>query len=323
MTLHELLEKISFDELLPHLLRYDKRLRGVASFKTHYDILRHLSPIDDEDFDLEVEFRTDENDGIIRPNRFDGFGLEENKWPISLAKSLVLDGYTSESFPAIAAACIWHTSFYGFNEENLQKTRERFSWSGDDPTPARVRQLFGPYLPSYKKMLAQPSFHADISEYIKRGMRRRTSSDYPYKRRKEKRLVIRSEYKRRISMTGSFLEDLLYHPPLQTAPPSEETMRRLLCANRFAQNAYQSYTWDGIKRLEYLQELNDKYLAFYNDQHPHALLCMSASEEHPVTETEREWMESIARTASGDTQCFLKTDNRLGVELKLNVAFYE
>ena len=45
MTLHELLEKVSFDELLPHLLRYDKRLRGVAAFKTHYDILRHLSPI--------------------------------------------------------------------------------------------------------------------------------------------------------------------------------------------------------------------------------------------------------------------------------------
>ena len=57
MTLHELLHKVSFDEIAPFLSKSYAEGRPLAWFKVHYDYLRHLvpSPKCENDYNIYVE----------------------------------------------------------------------------------------------------------------------------------------------------------------------------------------------------------------------------------------------------------------------------
>lgn len=176
MTYKELLESLSFDEILPYLTEEQ------ASYKLHYDMLLQLEP-SGNDSEAEVSvfpcaFRDDE---CPRRNKcqhgeidfcektgqvgITAFDLEID-WEDALACELVIDPAVTAPPAKIAAACLFHSSFYGYFPESMPKTGDRnelINWflneiSPDDGDPGDLssmlygsKKIVPTYYPSFAR----------------------------------------------------------------------------------------------------------------------------------------------------------------------------
>lgn len=111
MTLKELLDSLSFDEIAPYLIRHytcDYAPGDLVPYKQHFDYLRSLTPTNRELI---------ENKKVrisLGKHKLNAYPLEGDDWEDSLAKELVLDKDVKASHAEIAACCLWHTSFWGY-----------------------------------------------------------------------------------------------------------------------------------------------------------------------------------------------------------------
>ena len=117
MTYKELLDSVSFDEIVPFIERYHG-WNALAWYKVHYDYLRHLTPEQGEITTATVS--NGEPDESWPEPHLDSFPLEGDLWEHSLAKELIIEPDVKASLAEIAMCCLWHTSFYGFTEEDVR-----------------------------------------------------------------------------------------------------------------------------------------------------------------------------------------------------------
>ncbi len=123
MTFKELLDSVSFDEVERQIRRMYLDSGNIGWYRMHFDMLRLLTPKHDDDANDKVcHIIMEEWDDGIGPH-LDAYPMEGDLWEYSLAKEIVIAPDVKATNEEIAACCLWHTSFYGFTEEDL---RERF-----------------------------------------------------------------------------------------------------------------------------------------------------------------------------------------------------
>jgi len=326
MTYHELLHSVTFDEIIPFLEKKNGGAVSLALYKTHYDMLRLLTPRRNEDDNKTATITNAKLDYDWEEPHLEAFPMEGDLWEVSLAKELIIAPDVKASLGEIAACCLWHTSFYGFTEEQIHETFEKFDYYNQDLLDpdivrikaAKVRQKIeaaGGRLPYKNEMLKIPSFRQEMNRHFPKAYCKR-------KRRKIARRKTNRLYNERVLNVGEFVAACI--PALSERESiTIKDLRKLFYANHFAHYSYQTYTGNAAQRGACMSELIEKYDAFYSKPRANAMILITVSSEHPFSESDRQIAELIKRLCSGQTAFLIKYDDCLGEELQLDVAFYE
>ena len=203
MTFKELLNSVTFDEVVPCLLQMHPDAEGnLKWYKIHFDMLRLMIPKYDDDANSDVCNITMEkwrNGKMI----LDAHPMEGDLWEHSLTKEIILAPDVKATNAEIAACCLWHTSFYGFVEKQAQECL-RFDeddldikdrWDDSIYNKAKAMRYFsiirrnGGHVPTMK----------ELSSSKKRELVRRAKEDFWYSSREmntiKKKRMVRREFR--------------------------------------------------------------------------------------------------------------------------------
>jgi len=267
MTLKQLLDSLTFDEIAPFIDLEDGK-NTLAPFKQHFDYLRHLTPMDAARGEVSVGYWKDpdiEEDDNSEHSLFAG-SLEGDSWESCLAKEIVLDEDVTASDAEVAACCLWHTSFYGFLPEELAETFNR--WHEGKGKSKYYIKKFSDILPTRRQMQSVPSFHQSVRRKMKFHKKHRTVQeirefrdlfDKDYRKwRYWKRVQINSEYSKRIKINAEFIETVLESGTDATPPPPRIEFKKLFLANHVSIHRCDTLAYGAAGRLDYLRELIEK-----------------------------------------------------------------
>ena len=172
MTYKELLDSVSFDEIVPFIERYHG-WNALALYKVHYDYLRHLTPKQGEETTATVS--NGEPDESWPEPHLSAFPLEGDYWEHSLAKELIIEPDVKASLAEIAMCCLWHTSFYGFTEDQVDDRFESLDFYAEDTLDSDITRLRAKRIiravegkiPSVKEYMKIPAFRNKIRSKCK------------------------------------------------------------------------------------------------------------------------------------------------------------
>lgn len=308
MTYKELLNSVSFDEIVPYIEKYHGGKGCLALYKIHYDMLCHLTPNPEDAYYKTATVSHGEQDEDWPEPHLTVHPIEGQKWEGALTMELIIEPDVTEPLAEIAACCLWHTSFYGFTEE---QTKAKFdSWErhiSDEEYQCQQAQKWvkivndaGGFVPTEKELMAVPSFRDKIQ----------VSKD-----------SIMQEYWKRISMIAEFVANNLPDETDIINLPIED-LCKLFFANHYIEYDYNSYSADESVRADYLKELITSYEAFAHGTLDNAVIVLSASKQYPLIMEETSLATYIAEMCTGESHFIYKVDDTLGRELRLNVAFY-
>ena len=324
MTLKELLDSLSFDEIAPYLIRhytYDYAPGDLVPYKLHFDYLRHLTPTNPELI---------ENKKVrisLGKYKLNAYPLEGDDWEDSLTKELVLDNDVKASYAEIAACCLWHTSFWGYLPYQRAETIKKIVT--DDIRMIRTakfyKRKFAEIIPSKREMMLIPSFRNKIRSDMKstRNYHRNKKIQKDKKLKSQwkrcwrhwKRCLINYEYNKRIKYCSPFIEYI--------SKERNDAYRygMLYRANHVSILRLESYAFDAYKRFDYIKELVDKYGAMNGiTRYTNCIICVCFSSAHPL----HEQLEICHLFADLLPKMFChRLDNALGKEIRIDVAYYE
>ena len=308
MTYKELLDSVSFDEIVPYIEKYPGGKGCLALYKIHYDMLCHLTPNPEDAYYKTATVSHGEQDEDWPEPHLTVHPIEGQIWEGALTMDLIIEPDVTESLAEIAACCLWHTSFYGFTEE---QTRAKFeSWNREISEEEFEKQQAkewgkkiieaGGNIPSEDELMKIPSFRVTAKNNTKRKQR---------------------EYWDRIGMIGEFVARNL---PSDTdvVNMTVEDLCKLFYSNHYIEYDYNSYSADESVRADYLKELITSYEAFAHGTLDNAVIVLSASKQYPLIMEETSLATYIAEMCTGESHFIYKVDDTLGRELRLNVAFY-
>ncbi len=308
MTYKELLDSVSFEEIVPYIEKYHGSKGCLALYKIHYDMLRHLTPNPEDSYYKNATVSHGEPDEDWPEPHLTVHHIEGQIWEGALTMELVIEPDVTESLAEVAACCLWHSSFYGFTEEQAKAKVE--SWGRDitdDKYKCQQAQKWvkmikevGGIVPTETELMSIPSFRDKIQ----------ASKD-----------SIMQGYWNRISMIAEFVANNLPSDS-DIVGISVADLCRLFFANQYIEYDYRSYCKDENNRADYLIELIDRYEAFEYGILPNALIVLSTSKKYPLLMEEMKVAEHIAEMSKGVIRFIVKTDDALEQELRMNIAFY-
>ena len=330
MTYKELLDLVSFDKIVPFIERYHG-WNAMALYKIHYDYLRHLIPKLGEETIATVS--NGETDESWPEPHLHAFPLEGDYWEHSLAKELIIEPDVKASMAEIAMCCLWHTSFYGFTEEQVDERFESMGLYAEDMTDRDITRLrakrvistfeaAGGKFPSIKEYMKIPAFRNIIRSkckemrhrrmaLIKAGIRRSSMRSYAHH-------IIRKEYYERIWVASDVVKAMLKSPMTQI-----EDIKPLLLCNHMQSYVYPTMAFDSQKRAEWMKELIEKYEAFNMPPHKNCVVCIGTSSTHPFRVEEASVIECIVSRCSGTNSFYIYTDDKLEKDMRVTTVFYE
>ena len=122
MTFKELLDSVTFEDVEEQLrIMYPEEKVCMGWYKIHFDMLRQLTPKHDDDANDDVCHITMKKNDYGKGFHLDAYPMEGDLWEHSLTKELIIAPDVKATNAELAACCIWHTSFYGFTEEDYEK----------------------------------------------------------------------------------------------------------------------------------------------------------------------------------------------------------
>lgn len=303
----------------------------MAWYKIHYDMLRQLEPHLDEDDEKTATISNAELYYDWEEPHLDAYPMEGDFWETSLAKELIVKEDVNATWAEIAACCLWHTSFYGFTQAQIDKTFENLNFYDAnllDPDITKIRakrakeivESKGIHVPSVKEMLKVPAFKNEIRRRIARV--RRVRSHFSRRNwRGIKRRVIHNKYWERVLDLCEVIKEF----KVEEYAISKETIREAFDANRFETYKYESYTDEGSNRVGWFKELIEKYEAFKRGFYHNAIFCFSVSSEHEPTMEEMNSINEIICLYDNSYTLFwdINYDESLGSRMRMTVISYE
>ena len=303
----------------------------MAWYKVHYDMLRQLEPHLDEDDEKTATISNAELYYDCEEPHLDAYPMEGDFWETSLAKELIVKEDVNATWAEIAACCLWHTSFYGFTQAQIDKTFENLNFYdanllNPDITKIRAKRAKeiveskGIHVPSVKEMLKVPAFKNEIRRRIARARRVRSHFSR-HSWRSLKRRVIHNKYWERVLDLCEVIKEF----KIEEYAISKETIREAFDANRFETYKYESYMDEGSNRVGWFKELIEKYEAFKRGFYHNAIFCFSVSSEHEPTMEEMNSINEIICLYDNSYTLFwdINYDESLGSRMRMTVISYE
>ena len=330
MTYKELLDSVSFDEIVPFIERYHG-WNALALYKVHYDYLRHLTPKQGEETMATVS--NGEPDKSWPEPHLSAYPLEGDCWEHSLAKELIIEPDVKASLAEIAMCCLWHTSFYGFTEEDVADRFENLDYYAEDMLDSDITHLrakrvnraietAGGVIPSIKEYMKVPAFRYKIRSkckafksrrkaLAKAGICRSSMRSYAHQ-------IIRNEYYNRIWVASDIVRAML-----KSSMAHVEDIKPLLLSNHMQSYEYKTLAFDSQKRVEWMKELIEKYEAFNEPPYKNCVVCIGTSSDYPFRMEEASIIECIVSRCSGTNSFYVYTDDKLEQDMRVTTMFYE
>lgn len=265
MTFKELLNSVQFEDVAPHIVRmYPDMENALGWYKIHFDMLRLMQPVFDEDANDKV-CKITMNDYEEGSGQYlDAYSMECDYWEHSLTKELIIAPDVKATNEEIAACCLWHTSFYGFFEKDLEETCIKHRLIRDDSSyKARAMRNFGEIrkrggiIPTIRQLSKSKK-----AELVKRAKKTVWYGETPmnrHKRKKQFRHEFMEHYYKRMIAISDFIVHAM--PALNKAGNhmSVAQLCGLFHSELFGSEEIMSFASHGESGAKYLYDLLSSY----------------------------------------------------------------
>lgn len=292
MKFKELLQKVSFDDIVPKLERLDmnpwnREKQLIPYYKETYDILQHMQA-EETNGQVRFEWERDEEElcgykpYIYIDPREDDF--ESDYWPNNLGKEIVLGKDVELSNEEIAALCLFHITMYGFSPEETKPTEPEPLNSYEEQALA-VREKRWVNYTRIKREENDLVYRPEV--WRMRDMR--MSHRNRMKRMRDHRQDMRIEQLERMGQAERAIERMLS----TTQALSREQLAYLFNTQLIQRDVFQSRAYDRRRRMNYLWEILTKYTAPDDSPYTHTVIVLSTAPDYPLTATEQQMFERI------------------------------
>ena len=333
MTLQEFIKTLEFKKIAEAFKKmYPNDIHMLPFLKCHYDILCHMTPVYDETANAQecrVSFYYDE---IFKKSYFSAFPLEGDSWSTSLCKEIVIDSNVIASNEEIAACCLWHTSFYGYTEEQLTETAKDFSVYRDK-TDLEISQYELDISLSELKRICSETITLPSYGYVKRIVKRRANQTYKGWNRKHINKRIRNRlfrkeflkiaYYQYLNSIARFIIDICTSC---TENITLEEIYKLFYSKRFVAYSYSSYSYGKCDSSEYLKDLLFNYQGFDKDYifSNVTIFLTKPVNNLKLSDKEKDLCQAIYTLCPhGINKTVVKSNDILDKETKIIVGFYD
>ena len=332
MTFKELLNSVTFEEVVPCLLQMHPGAEGnLKWYKIHFDMLRLMTPKYDDDANSDVCNITlrEREDGSSRLN---AYPMEGDYWEHSLTKEIILALDVKATNAEIAACCIWHTSFYGFVREQAQEYL-RFDeddidikdrWDDSIYNKVKAKRYFsiirrnGGHIPTMKELARSKK-----KELIKRSKDMFWCISRKKNKIKKKRMFrkeFRGYYYERMAAISKFIVQAIPALTDERNNMSIGQLCELFQSDLFSPETLTSYADENMNGAKYLCELLE--MEDINTRLDRMVVVLTTGEWHQkLTEDE----QHLCKLLIGDcksSDILLATDPSLGRQVRIDYATF-
>lgn len=282
MTLKELVMKVPFETLLPHLKAYEpERLNNMYAFREAYDILLNMEPAKDFKGEIRVEWSGGEVGG---EDRWINVGpMHDADWEEDLAKEIMVADDVRLSPEELAMHCLWEITYWGFSPKEREEVwQEKFG----------RKKLNNPYEIDLDKLKDSIWRHQTPRRLRSRGQHgeRLTELVFPLKWDKRKN---RSKRKReyRQDKRQVYLEKMAKRENLIRMLTTEgSSFRRrdvefLLHVAYGTQYDYHAVTEDMNSRLDYILKSMTQYQQIDLSKYNNAVVFIQSPADNPIDDS--------------------------------------
>ena len=180
----------------------------------------------------------------------------------------------------------------------------------------------GGKVPSVKEVLKIRSFRSFIRRMCKKTEQSVKKNFKASKRQKNMRSyarhIIMTEYYKRLWRVNDIVLAML-----KSSMSSIDDIEALLFYNHIQPYQYTTRSYDSQKRVEWLNELIEKYKAFSMPSYKNSIVCIGTSSAHPFRMEEASIIECIVSRCSGTNAFYVYTDDKLEQDMRVTTVFYE
>lgn len=208
MILQDYIKSVEFIKVAGAFKKmYPDDFHMLPYLKCHYDILCHTEPVYDENANSQECRISLYYDELVNKTYLSAYPLEGDKWSASLCKEVIIDPEVIATKEEIVACCLWHTSFYGYTEEQLAETAKDFSVYRDK-TELEFSQFELDNSLAELKRIGYENISLPSYEVVKRIVKRRVNHTYNNWKRKHINKRVRNRLFRKEFLKISYYQ---YH----------------------------------------------------------------------------------------------------------------
>jgi len=306
MKLKELLQKVSFDSIIPHIIAWEpEHITQIPYYKEAYDILLHTEAEQTEE-SITVEWVWDEAElGDEKPYTHI-YNCEGDYWATNLGKELVLGDNVVMSNEELAGRCMWSLTFYGY-----RSGKDCFDESPHNRYEIQANKLRNKNTANY---LRKSSENVSIyCLYEKRKCRRNRM-----KRMRDHRQLVRIRELEHMGKVEHAIQRILS----AADAISREQVAYLFDTHLIQEQDPHSRAYDRMRRMDYLWEILTKYTAPDSEPYTHTIAVLSTSPDCPLTDVERSTFNRIIALFAKKTEVLsaVGIKEELGEEAELFIV---
>ncbi len=317
MKLKELLQKVPFDNIVPHIIAFEpKHTTQIPYYKEAYDILLHTEAAETEERIIAEWVRDEEELCGEAPYIFIG-NCEGDYWTTNLGKEIVLGEDVELSDEELAGRCLWSLTFYGCRPGDKYfdgEPRNRYQDEADKLSNKRfdnyARTKNGlspksntPYALSWEEW--------DIYNRRKRHRNR-------MKRMRDHRQDMRIEKLERMAKVERAVQRILS----ATDTIKREQITYLFDTQLIQEQDPHSRVYDRTRRMDYLWEILTKYTTPDDMPYTRTIVVLTTTPDCPLTEAEHAVFGRIVALFAEKTEVLsaVGTKEELGEEAELFIV---
>ena len=333
MILQDYIKSVEFIKVAGAFKKmYPDDFHMLPYLKCHYDILCHTEPVYDENTNSQECRISLYYDELVNKTYLSAYPLEGDKWSASLCKEVIIDPEVIATKEEIVACCLWHTSFYGYTEEQLAETAKDFSVYRDK-TELEFSQFELDNSLAELKRIGYENISLPSYEVVKRIVKRRANHTYNNWKRKHinkrvrnrlfRKEFLKISYYQYLNSIARFIIDIW-------TPDAENLTLEEICkisgSKRFASYSYNSYSYGKCDGSDYLKELIFNFNGFNKDYiFSNVTICLiKPVDKLNLSDKEKTLCKVIySLCPNGINKTVVKADINLIRESKIIVGFYE
>ncbi len=322
MTYKELLNSVNFDDVATQIVRmYPDAEHSLGWYRLHFDMLRLMTPKYHDDANDDVCHITmkDWDDGTGK--HLDAYPMEGDLWEHSLTKELILSPGVKATNEELAACCLWHTSFYGFVEEQVSQT---FMHMDED----RYAELFsnirrhGGYVPLFKELSEEKK--AALIKNARSICRFHFKPLNRSKRKREFRKMLKYLFHEPMLKIASYIADV--SPAFDSTNCNNSGICGLFNSTDFESAVIPSFADEATNSADYIREIIERY-DMLPERDNVTVYMASGFEHYELTDEERRLLVAICNCVCKNRQegcCQLIMDYKpeLGKQTLVRIAAY-
>ena len=333
MTFKELLNSVTFDEVAPCLLQMHPDAEGnLKWYKIHFDMLRLMTPKYHDDGNSDVCNITMKDWENGREPQLDAFPMEGDWWEHSLTKELVIAPDVKATNAEITACCIWHTSFYGFVNEQ-QEEYLRFDdgdldiddrWDDYIYNKVRAEKYFsvirrnGGYIPSVKDLA--PSKEQELISKVKEYFWCIRDSKNKTKRKRLFRKEFLGLYYERMLNISRFIVQAIPALNDERNNITIEQLCELFQSDLFSPETITSYADENTNGAKYLCELLE--IEDINTRLDRMVVVLTTGDYHKELTEDEQCLCKLLIGNCISSDILLATDPSLGRQVRIDYATF-